>query len=306
MNFKIFLFSLTLLFTQFAHSKTDLNLNLKLGETYHQTMSTESIINQLESKNNQDLILTMNGSIAYKVNSIKQGNYYLDVVYDSLGMNMTIPGYTMNYSSEKTNSEDDYISILLSELKDKNFKIVMTTKGKILEVTNLDNSFESAIEKLKDLDEKTRNKLESDLKNAFGKESFKNSFETITAIYPPEPVEIGRQWKAEVILNHNMPIKINNIYKFEAETDDFYLITGIGSLISTKPIDNSLKNSTPFAYELTGVTSSKIKIDKKTGWIKEAIIRQNMEGFSILKSELSKENPKKVGMEFKITTTFRD
>lgn len=306
MNFRILLLSLTLLFTQFAYSKTDLKLNLKVGESYNQIMVSKSIINQVKSENAQDLVMTMRGSMTYLVTQKDKDIYNMDVHYDSLSLSMEAAGYSITYSSEKLNDSADYVSTLLSELKDKTFQIKINEKGKLLDISNVDDIVTSAIEKLTGLDEKTTKKLESDLKNSFGKKSFKNSFESITAIFPPEPVEIGRQWKAVSNINQNMPVRINNTYKLDKETDDHYLITGVGSIISMQPQNGEFNNSTPYTYEMTGVTDSRIIIDKESGWIKEGTVRQNMEGFSVLKSELNNENPNKVEMQFKIITTYGD
>lgn len=306
MNYRVILFSFTLLFSQFAYAKTDLRLNLEVGESYHQIMESNSVISQPKIENSQDILMTMRGSMTYTVLQKENEIYNMDVHYDSLSMSMKVNGHSITYSSEKISDSTDYFSSLLFHLKNKTFQIKINEKGKLLDISNIDDIVDLAIGKLSNLDTNTAKKLESDLKNSFGKRSFKNSFESITAIYPPEPVEIGRQWKSVSEINQNMPVRINNTYKFENETDEYYLITGVGSLISFQPIDGKYNNSTPYSYEMTGVTDSKITVDKESGWIREATIRQTMEGFSVLKSELKNENPNKVEMQFKIKTTYRD
>lgn len=304
MNLRIILFSLTLLFTQFAYSKTDLKLNLKVGESYHQNMESKSTINQVNSKNNIDLLMTTRSAMTFTVTGINE-DYYMDVNYDSLSMQMSMPDYSMSYNSESPNGDGDYISILMSEMKNKNFKIVMSDKGEILNVSGFEMILKNAFEKLNKIDSDMKAKLEKDLKNAFGSESFTNSFETITAIYPPEPVEFGRQWKSEIDLNKNMPIRLNTLYKFKEETDDFYVIEAAGTIISL-PVDEFETSSSPYNYELTGTSASLFKIDKNTGWIKEANISQIMSGFSTPKVQPDPNNPLKIEMQFEIITTYID
>lgn len=300
----LILIASVILFSQSMFAKTDLKLNLENGKSYHQIMESKSIINQIKDENGKGLMMNLRSAMTFTVTGIDE-DYYMDVVYDSLSMQMSLPDYTMYYSSETSNGKDDYISLLLSEFKNKKFKIVMSNKGEILNVGNFEGIFKNAFAKLNDIDAATKAKLETDMKKSFGSEPFRKSFETITAIYPPEPVDLGRQWKSEIDVNQNMPIRINTIYKFKEETDDFYIIEGVGSIISLR--GEEFENSeTPYDYELTGVSASNIEIDKKTGWIKHATMNQEMSGFSVPKSQADQVNPTKVELEFKIMTTYNN
>ncbi|MFA7326663.1 MAG: DUF6263 family protein [Candidatus Kapaibacterium sp.] len=293
-------------FSQTLFAKTDLKFSLEVGESYHQVMNAKSMINQVLSGKEIDLLMSMSGSLTYTVTDKNENIYTIDVVYDSLSMGVSAEGYNMTYNSESPKDTSDYISILLAALRNTKFGITMTERGKIVDITNFEGLFDVAFETIQQLDPAVRKQLETNLKNSFGKDNFKSSFETITAIFPPEPVDMGRQWKAESVLNNNMPVRINTLYKFEDETDDSFVITGVGTLISYQPKDGIYNNPTPYTYQLTGTVGSEIKLDKNTCWIKEARVKQEMKGYSILKSELDNENPKKVEMEFKIVTTYND
>ncbi len=292
--------------SQSMFAKTDLKFNLVVGESYHQTMNAKSIINQVLSNKEIDMLMSMSGSMTYTVTNKEDNIFTMDVVYDSLSMGISAEGYDVAYNSESPKDTNDYISILLGALRDTKFGIKMTERGKIVDITNFEGLFDKAFETIKQLEPSVRNQLENNLKNSFGKENFKSSFETITAIFPPEPVDLGRQWKAESVLNNNMPVRINTLYKFENETDDNFVITGVGSLISYQPKNGVYNNSTPYTYQLTGTVGSEINLDKNTCWITEAIVRQEMNGSSMLKSEIGTENPKKIEMEFKVITTYKD
>lgn len=291
-------------FSQTIFAKTDLKLNLEDGKSYHQIMESTSTINQVGSAEKIDLLMSIRSAMTFTVTGIND-DYYMDVNYDSLSMQMSMTGYTMSHSSESSNGKDDYISLLLSGLKNKTFKIIMSNKGEILNVSNLEIIFKNAFDKLSEIDSNVKAKLEFDMRNAFGSESFNKSFETITAIYPPEPVDLGREWVSKIDLNKNMPIRMNTIYKFKEETDDSYIIEGVGTIISLNG-DEYNDNTSPSTYELTGTSASSIRIDKTTGWIKQATMKQDMSGYSIPKTQADPANPKKVEMEFKIVTTYND
>lgn len=294
------------LLTQLSFGKTDLRFNLKIGESYHQNMVAKSVINQVLSGKNMDMLMTMGGSTTYKVIAKEDSIYSMDVVYDSLSMSVATEGFEVVYSSENVLDTNDYVSILLAALKDITFKIKMSEKGRILEIKEFDNLFEKALVAIQKLEPKLRKQLEDNLKNSFGKENFKSSFETITAIFPDNLVNGGNEWQSVSLLNNNMPVKITTKYKFEGQTDDLYTITGVGSLVSYQPKDGIYNNTTPYIYDIKGDVVSEIKLDKSTCWIKEAVIKQEIKGYTMLKSDMGTSNPQKIEMEFKVKTTYND
>jgi hypothetical protein len=180
-------------FSQAMFAKTDLKLNLEVGESYHQTMIAKSVINQVLSGKNIDMLMTMSGSMTYTVTDKKDNIFSMDVVYDSLSMGVSAENYDVIYNSESPKDTNDYISVLLAALRQTKFGIKMTERGKIVDISNFEGLFEKAFASIQKLDPTVRKQLEANLKSSFGKENFKSSFETITAIFPPEPVDMGRQ-----------------------------------------------------------------------------------------------------------------
>lgn len=95
-------------------------------------MVAKSVINQVLSGKNMDMLMTMGGSTTYKVIAKEDSIYSMDVVYDSLSMSVATEGFEVVYSSENVLDTNDYVSILLAALKDITFKIKMSEKGRIL------------------------------------------------------------------------------------------------------------------------------------------------------------------------------
>ena len=113
---------------------------LTMGEVY--TQKTVSDIDINETINGQPFIMKMSvdGTMTYKVIAVENSTYDLEVEYKNLTMTMQLPNGTVEFSSEK-DDESDIFSTILGSLKDKPFRVKMTDKGKITEVTNIDSLF---------------------------------------------------------------------------------------------------------------------------------------------------------------------
>lgn len=304
---KLLIIIISVFFTsQTMLAKTDLKFNLDVGQDYHLIINTKSVISQVLNGKDNDMLLSLKFSMTYDVKDKKDNIYTMEVFYDSLSMGVSSQGYDVTYNSESPKDTNDYVSILLAALRNNKFSVKMTDRGKVVGISNLESLFDVAFKNIQKLDPLLRKQLESNLKSSFGEESFKANFETITAIFPKEPVDKGSQWETESILESNMPIKVNTLFKYEKENKDNYVISGLGKLVSYQPKVKSSENSTPYSYHFTGTIDSEIKLDKKTCWIKEARFKQAMNGYSLLKSDVGTANPEKIKMGIKVITTYND
>lgn len=92
---------LLLLVTSCEAKKERLELNLTKGETYTQQMASSMSI--LQTINGQEVKTNMSvhGKMTYKVIDIQNSVYEIEVRYESLALKMSMPGGTMEFSSEK-------------------------------------------------------------------------------------------------------------------------------------------------------------------------------------------------------------
>lgn len=302
---KLLILITTVLFiTQSMFAKTDLKFNLVVGQSYHLIINSKSIFDLGLSGKDNDMLMSMIFNMTYDVTDKKDNIYTMEVYYDSLSMGVSSQGYDVTYNSESPKDTNDYISIMLAALRNNKFNVKITDKGKVIDISNYEGMFDVAFKFIQKLEPIVRKQLESNLKSSFGKENFKAGLETITAIFPQEPIDKGSQWKTESILKGNIPFKINTAFKFEKETNDDFVISGVGNLITYQSKDISTEDSTPYTYHLTGTIDSEIKLDKKTCWIKEARFKQEMKGYSLIKSEEGTANPTKYEMGIKVITTY--
>ena len=119
----------------------------------------------------------------------------------------------------------------------------------------------------------------------------------VTAIFPDKPVNRGDKWTINTKLESGMSAEMTTDYEFTDLTSDYALING-NSTIKTADKDAYIEsNGMPMKYDLTGSMISEIKVDKNTGWIVEAKIKQEIKGDAYIK-----ENPQvPSGMKVPIT-----
>ena len=273
-------------------------LNLTMGEVY--TQKTVSDIDINETINGQPFIMKMSvdGTMTYKVIAVENSTYDLEVEYKNLTMTMQLPNGTVEFSSEK-DDESDIFSTILGSLKDKPFRVKMTDKGKITEVTNIDSLFAHMFDEFPQLSADQRQQVQDQVKKAYGEKAFKGNIEMTTAIFPDGKVSEGDHWTIKTKLEAGMAAKMVSDYELKEINDSTYNILG-NSTIETADKDAYIEtNGMPMRYDLSGTMTSDIIVDRKSGWIITATINQSLKGSAFIK-----DNPKiPGGMEIPMTMT---
>ncbi len=266
-----------ILFTSCFAQKTDLSLNLKKDEVYKQRMNSTATVNQEVNGQQMKMVVSLQGSMSYKVLTVLPTDYILDVQYDDLAMTMEMPQGKMEFRSDK-NDPNDVFSTVLSKMIGQSIEIKMTNKGKILEVNKVDALFNKVFEDLSHISEEKLAPLRAQIEKAYGEAAFKGSIEMVTAIFPDKPMNIGDTWEVKTNLESGIAGVMTTEYVFTESNSDYMLITG-NSHIKTADKDAYIEaNGMPTKYDLKGTMLSTIKVDKETGWILEAKTDQTMQG----------------------------
>ena len=296
------IFALMILTSGMAQKK-DLILKLEAGKEYKQVTSSKATINQNINGQQMDMVITIKGSMSYLVKAANEKDYDMDVKYEKLSMNIQLPETTLEYNSEK-NDEQDILSSILGEMKNKPFQVKMAQNGKISEVKNIDSLWESAINKFNQLPEGQAKQMKTQLMNAYGEKAFKGNIEMVTAIFPSEPVSEGDVWTINTKLEAGMSGDVTTNYKFVERNNDYILITG-DSKIATADKDAYIEsNGMPMKFDLSGTIASEIKIDKTSGWIIDAKINQEIKGDVYLKENPQMPDGMKIPMTMKNEMTI--
>ncbi len=278
--------------------KYDLSLNLKQGKEYFQKTSAAMTINQNLNGMEMEIKMNIKGDVVYKVRSIDNKQYVMDVAYKSMKIEMQSPQGNIVFSSEVAKTED-LMSTILSKITNKTFIVSMTKKGKLVDLKNLDVLFEEIFDGM-NIPEQQKNQVNEQLKTMFGEKAFKGSFEQVTAIYPKRKMKLGGTWTTDVDLEAGMSGKLATDFTLKEVTDDYYLIHGIGNISSNSDVPYIKSKGMDIKTEMSGSLVSDIKVDKKSGWIIEASIKQELDGTTHIKA--NEQLPEGMNMPMSITS----
>lgn len=263
--------------------KAKLSLNLEQDFSYKQINHSEVNINQDVYGMKMNIVMVMDGSTSYLVKSVSKEGYEMELRYDWMSMTMELPQATMEFSSEK-NDESDLFSSILAEMKGKPMKMKMDKRGKITEVEDVEAMWNAVIDQFDQFPQQEREQVKSQILNAYGGKALSGSIEAFTAIFPEKRVKKGAQWNIINKTEAGMATTVTTDYTYEGMEGDYAIISGQGTVVTTDKDAYVETNGMSMKYDLSGSSSSRIKMDKKSGWIYEAIVDQTIEGNATIKA----------------------
>jgi len=250
-----------------------------------------------------NIVMTYKGTALYLVKAVSHKDYEMEVKFDNLSMVIQLPQGTMEFSSNK-NDKQDILSMLLAEIKNYTFPVRMTKDGKVTDVKNIDMLFESILNKFQQIPENQKAQIKAQLLKAFGAKAFKGNMEMVTAIYPDKPVNKGDSWVINTKLESGISANVTTTYKYSENSSDYNLIVGNSKLETADKNAYVKLNGMQMKYDLTGNMISEIKVDKMSGWIIEAKIKQDYHGDVYLKENPQMPDEMKIPMILKNDITF--
>ncbi|SHN08474.1 DUF6263 family protein [Mucilaginibacter sp. OK098] len=252
-------------------------LNLTKGNTYYLTTNATSAIVQTMSGQQNTVNLAFNFRMAFKVISIADTVYNMEVSYQSLSMKMDMGGNTLDLDSKK-NDPQDVPSSIIAAMMNKPFNLEMTKTGKIKSVQNIDKMVSEAIKSFPQIDSTKKEQVKAQFMQSFGPNAFKGSIEMGTAIFPDIPVAKEDKWTVKTQLESPAKATVTITYQLADIIEGTYLIHGEGSMVTDKNTEPAHINGLPIKYNLNGSLISDIRVDKATGWISEVKLKQAMMG----------------------------
>ena len=277
---RIFILIITLVaFTLCQAQNVDLSLKLEKGKVYKQVIrskinTVQRIDIQIVKGVELEDIMTTTGIMNFFVKDINETGYLMAVTFDSLDISIQMPQTFQGYSSGAMNPNDPFAPIL-EAMKQITFEIVMSKKGKVIEIRNLEVVWNAVVDQSKGLSETQREQFKTYLMQVYGDDAMKDNIEMVTAIFPDKPVNKGDKWTVDTDLDPTLFLgtNVSTNYHLTDLTPDYALIIGTADF---KTDDKDLSGE--YADEMAVTRESEIKVDKNTGWIIEAKINQEIKG----------------------------
>jgi hypothetical protein len=266
-----------LLFLGIPQKKHDISLKLKSGQTYFMTIRVESDF--LMNVNNMEMLIgtTHESRLSFLVAEAIEDQYKLIVQYERISMLNEAPFATMKFSSDSPDSTN-MMTHMLAGMVRKPFYVYMDMKGNISEITGFDTVFSHIRNMLPEDFDDQGGEIGGKMKEVMGDVLLTGNMDLLSSIYPAQPLAIKEAWTDTVYVSGNLAGSA--ICNFE-----------LSDIKKRKPVikgemESYLKDENAtlevmgkrMQYDLDGNMSYNCILDKRSGWIEEAIITQNFKG----------------------------
>lgn len=279
--------------------KNTLELNLVKGDVYTQGSMSNIKMDLSMMGQNIAIDMSMGGHMSFKVLDIKDNIYDLEVRYDSISMKMNLMDKLMEFSSEKMSDMNDMMSKMMSTMKNKNFNMKMSKKGKIIEVTNMDSIY-SDFYKMSQLSEEQKIQMKAQVEKGFGEESLKSNMGLSCEIFPDKPVEVGDKWTIKGKMVSTITADVITTYELKEVAKDYYLISSSSLLLSDSTATMEMNNM-KMKINLSGSISSDLKVRKRTGWIITSTGKQDIDADAKIDGNMNGQIPEGMSMKIKMS-----
>jgi hypothetical protein len=277
---KIYLlgFILITLLNSCTKPKIELKLNLEQGKTYLMGYQTDMKMNQKIMGMSIDVKMKIDMDLLFKtIGYDKDSNYLMETTYKSMNYKMNAQGQDIEFGTE-TIAKDSTMNKVFNAFKGKSFTITFNKYGKIIDVHGIDSIMTTFFNDNYYTDSTKINEIKELFGKNFGEESIINNFSSFFGYFPEKEVSIGEKWKNNTTIKTMFALNIDNEYQLIDNKNDLYNI-GIQSNIKTDSKNSTMDvQGMQMKFEMKGTQTGYIKLDQKTGWIKESEIKQKIVG----------------------------
>lgn len=272
---KNLLFLLIVILFYSCKEKHSYELDLKENVTYIQSTIIDT---DLEQEINGESVYTNTRNTyqtKFKVISKTDSTITLNTRLSSMYLKINNLNSNITFSSESKDTTNIFNKIF-KNMMNRDFIIVVNKKGKILKVENFNNIFSKIFDNLPEIDEEKKQAFMFQVQQYLNEDYFKKMPIFGNDLYPSESVSLKDTWKSNTsMINNGIEIINNSELKLKTHKPKYVIITFEGEIYTNNNIDENIN-----PIFLKGTTNGAYKILPKSGWLKEATIIQNMEGFT--------------------------
>jgi len=225
-------------------------------------------------------------------------NFIITARYERMNIRVSSLMINMEVNSETTMAGDS-LSAILQRLKGREFMIIMNRKGEITDISGLDEMIVTTVLST-GFPEEQKTEFTRNLIQSIGKEALLDNYRSNKAYYPDNAVKASSQWDFPMTLMKNgIPMELNSRVRLKEINRNTAILISEGRISSQSKSKATSGQQMPVQdYYLSGSEVSEIKIDTRTGLIREGIISQNITGSIKTPSD---ENPSvEITIPFKI------
>lgn len=256
-----------------------LKLNLKEGEVYTQNFKISIDLDQELMGQEVESFITMNMVYSNKVVDFKNGEYTIASKFEEINMEMKNDMMNFSMSSEKideSNPMNAMMSRAMRGLKKSTLTMIMDEYGKIKEITGFDKMMENAFADNPDLSPEIQAQIKAQLAQSINEEALKTQMAYTSQFYKKGEMKVGDTWNVETKKTDLVPFNMNTEYTLKEITDETVIVTGKSKM---ENVESAVSEGVEMTAE--GVMDVELTINKSTGWVKTALITQDITTLTI-------------------------
>lgn len=273
-------------------------LKLVKGNTYYLASSAHSIVKQTINGQLNNIDMTIDGKMSFKVLNADDSLYYMEVNYTKVGLKMVLPTGTVAFNSDSRDTSN-IMARIMQGITNKPFTASITKSGRIRSVENAENMISAMIDGIKEVPQAQKDQLKTQLTQSFGSSALKSNLQMSMAVLPETAIAKNDKWTIGTKLEGAMTAHINSVYQLMDITPQSYVIHGTSTLATDNAAGYRTISNMPMKYNMKGTMTSDVLVDKATGWISSSKMKQNIDGTVEIK-----DNPQVPGgLTFPMTVT---
>ncbi len=236
---------------------------------------SKSVIDQEVMGIQQSIEMNMDMILEGEVLEKDADNTQIRYTYTRMSVSSNSAMFSLSLNSE--GDQADPGNQLLKSLTGKGFVTVMDRSGRVTEISGVDKIIEEIIADYPNTGMEAQAYRQT-LKETFGSESFSQNIEQLAAYYPDYKLGVGDTWVYENSVSMpQIEMKLINNATVKSITAENVIIQ-INTLLKS-PEDNRLEvQGMTGSMKLEGSQLSEIKVDPKTGIVKEGVVTQEING----------------------------
>lgn len=253
----------------------DLKLNLKKGQHYKQSMITDMKLNQSVGGQEMTINTKMQFEFTQSVKAINaKGEFELENEYSHIIVTMDVMGQTIKYDSDKKDESESEVAKMLSgsfsKILGKKFLVVLTPKGKVVEIKGFKQIMESLSKGTQDPNSKKM------IEEMLDEHKLSSSFESYYHLFPENSVKVGDSWTQKNTVESMFPIDIATTYTLKEVNNGVAKIIMTGDF-TIKKDDYGSKGMT-MKINFSGKYNGFYDVDVNSGISNRAEINMPMTG----------------------------
>jgi len=289
-------------------SKIDLKLNLKAGQTFKMTITTEQKIQQNFNGQPMDVNTVQTMDMLSKVLAVDSNNVAkIKMTYGDMKMKMDSPQGHIEYDTANPDPNTAQNNLALESMKNmwsslKGMSITMKVdqQGKTKGYEGINEMLDAITAKMTETDPNSGAMIKEMLKQFLNEDSMGDMSNGMYGSFDSGPVAVGDVWDSITSLGgKNFPIDTDVTCMLKEVKDGTATIDMMAKIdMGTDQGKLIEQNGMKMNLIMTGVLNGYSKVDVKTGWLTESEVKHSMNG--TIKMDPTPQMPEGMTMPMKI------